>query len=546
MKRMLTTVIALMISGTTAMADDLAVVISSDRYPELDDNRGSAALTQVMRSFNPLGFDLLGWRNPVGERQSDVMNGFADRADDAERVIVALAGRFVTDGADTWLLPSDAEEPRLFALPEGSILVSSVLAVLSEDPGSAILMLAPDGSEGRVAPRLRYGLGRITPPSGVTVLTGEAEDLADLVEEVLAVRGADLAAALEERDEIQSKGLLFDGYAFVPASARPFSSDSSSDADDDEAQERAEADERAWRIAARSDTIDSYRIYLAAFPAGEHAREARDAIAAIQDEPNRTARLAEEALDLSRDTRIAIQRNLTDLGYNTRGIDGIFGPGTRTAITNWQRRNGFDQTSYLVPRQIERIGLQAESVREERAAEEERQRAELAARDEAFWRETRDGGIAGLRSYLERYPRGEHAAEAQARLDELVGDQQEQRERQAWDAAKDADTAAAYRAYLDAFPNGRNADKARDRLGDRSEAQYERAEDQLGFNRAILQLVELALASQGYNPGAVDGRLDNNARRAIAGYQQARGISRTGYLNNQTIEQLLGDGLNLR
>ncbi|NIR58973.1 MAG: peptidoglycan-binding protein, partial [Gammaproteobacteria bacterium] len=42
-------------------------------------------------------------------------------------------------------------------------------------------------------------------------------------------------------------------------------------------------------------------------------------------------------------------------GYDTRGTGGIFGAGTRTAIRNWQRANGFEETGYLTQEQVSRI-----------------------------------------------------------------------------------------------------------------------------------------------------------------------------------------------
>ena len=46
------------------------------------------------------------------------------------------------------------------------------------------------------------------------------------------------------------------------------------------------------------------------------------------------------------------------LNYNTRGVDGIFGPGSRGAITNWQQSNGYPQTSYLTVDQIDLMEAQ--------------------------------------------------------------------------------------------------------------------------------------------------------------------------------------------
>ena len=59
----------------------------------------------------------------------------------------------------------------------------------------------------------------------------------------------------------------------------------------------------------------------------------------------------EAELRLSRDQRRAIQAGLTRQGFDTRGVDGIFGRGTRAAITAWQRANDAQPTGYLTAAQ---------------------------------------------------------------------------------------------------------------------------------------------------------------------------------------------------
>ena len=53
--------------------------------------------------------------------------------------------------------------------------------------------------------------------------------------------------------------------------------------------------------------------------------------------PNANAAGTEAALGLSRETRQAVQAGLTRLGHDTRGVDGVFGSGTRRAAANTPR-----------------------------------------------------------------------------------------------------------------------------------------------------------------------------------------------------------------
>lgn len=61
----------------------------------------------------------------------------------------------------------------------------------------------------------------------------------------------------------------------------------------------------------------------------------------------------ENTLELTKTDRREIQRRLSLLDYNTRGIDGVFGNGTRTAIRQWQRDSDVPSSGYLNAGQID-------------------------------------------------------------------------------------------------------------------------------------------------------------------------------------------------
>ena len=66
-----------------------------------------------------------------------------------------------------------------------------------------------------------------------------------------------------------------------------------------------------------------------------------------------SAARSEDDIGLSRSQRAAIQAELTRRGYDTRGIDGVFGRGTRSAIASWQQANGMSATGYLTVQQAD-------------------------------------------------------------------------------------------------------------------------------------------------------------------------------------------------
>ena len=82
------------------------------------------------------------------------------------------------------------------------------------------------------------------------------------------------------------------------------------------------------------------------------------------------------------------------------------------------------------------------------------------SRQEAGWRDARgQDSLSGYESYLEQFPAGAHAAEARARMRELLEDRE-------WMRAMEFGTPEAYQRYLGAYPEGRYAGAARERLSE--------------------------------------------------------------------------------
>lgn len=68
----------------------------------------------------------------------------------------------------------------------------------------------------------------------------------------------------------------------------------------------------------------------------------------------------EEGLELSRTVKRDIQRRLVLSGYNTRGVDGVFGKGSRAAISAWQGDGRIPVSGYLNMGQIILLKAQTE------------------------------------------------------------------------------------------------------------------------------------------------------------------------------------------
>ncbi len=544
--------VAAVVFGQAALADDAALILANDRYERLGRVSLADDVLEAQDGLAAMGFDVVALRNGREDQVEDALADFLDASQEAERQVIVLAGQFVTDGARTWFLTSDARQPALLSLGSRAVSVDSLLQIAARTQGQAIVLLAPAGLSGPAADEwLRFGLGDLDAPQGVTIIRGLPRDIADFANDALIVPGADLASVIAN-----NTGLLGSGY--LPRVWMPMPDD---DAEIDEPEppvdDNSAADTAAWDAAKALDTVEALRDYIRRFPGGAHTAEAETLIADILAEPNRAARKLEEALNLTRDQRRDIQSDLTLLDYSTRGVDGIFGPGTRRAITNWQQVNGYSQTGYMTPEQITRLDAQAARRAAELAAEAERQRAEQARLDRAYWEETgARGDEPGYRAYLNRYPDGIFADVATEQL-RLIEDQNRSaaaaQDRQAWDRAVSVHSVPGYRDYLRAFPTGAFVAEAEDRIaaleaeadgaGDREAAMA--AEASLNLNPLTSRLIEGKLRQLGLDPGEVDGVFDETTRRAIRRYQRARDLPVTGYIDDATLVRLLADSVSV-
>ena len=263
---------------------------------------------------------------------------------------------------------------------------------------------------------------------------------------------------------------------------------------------------------------------------------------------------AETDLRLNRKRRQEVQRSLALLGYDPRGIDGVFGPATRRAIVAWQKDNRLEPHGFLDRDQLSL--LQEVAARRAAELEEEARRRRLVeeARDRAFWNST---GISGLeedyRLYLDRYPDGifadiardgiaDYEAERRAELSE--------RERVAWDRAEEVNTVDGYKSFLGTYPQGSFAQTAKGRIAEIEgeaenealRARFQAVENSVAGNSTTRLLIEGRLAGLGLDPGTVDGEFDQTTRRAIRRFQKARGLKVSGYVDQSTMVRLLLGG----
>ena len=538
-----------------SFAQDVALILGNERYEQLDRVNRADDILQATSRLEALGFEVFGRANGRIETAKDLAAAFQAGLESADRLVVAMSGHFVTDGTRTWLLTAEATTPDLFTVDDVGVSLDSVLRILSARQGKAVLLLglADEEDLDMTGSALRAGVGAMAVPTGVTVIRTNPITAANVLNGPLTEPEAVIGRRFATNPRLTVEGFLPLDWVLMPGEVIVDQPDE--DAGPTEAELNAEA--ALWDRTTASDTVQAYRNYVARYPQGRFVNDAEAQIEAILAEPNRAARLAEEALGLNRSARREIQSNLTLLNYNTRGVDGIFGWGTRGAITNWQQSNGFPQTSYMTRDQISLLDAQAARRRAEIEAEEAREQAQQDALDRSYWSETGAvGDEPGYRAYLARYPQGLFANIARARLGEIEERRRgaaEVADRAAWSLAESENSVAGYQEYLASYPNGVFANEARNIIQQMSEprvtnGQVERArqeESRLRLTGVRAQLLELRLRDIGYNPGRLDGVIDDQTRGAIMEYQGDNGVIPTGYVDQATAVGLMSGSLTI-
>lgn len=201
-------------------------------------------------------------------------------------------------------------------------------------------------------------------------------------------------------------------------------------------------DAQAWVTAVTSDNEQAYQAYLKRFPAdgvmaGAMAAAATERLSALGGE--RQAAVEE------------IQRGLSALNIYNGPLDGKGGSTTAAAVTKFasSNRRPAPSLSAASPRELRAF---AESVR--RAGSRDVASAEVAADSEAD--KLRIAQAQAQAASLAAAPVPAGNADSLA-----VSQQQHLAEQQAWAAANETGTAAAYQAFLSTWPNGSNAAAAR-------------------------------------------------------------------------------------
>lgn len=540
-----------LVAATPVFAQSTALLVGNEDYARASDVRRGDEIIRAERSLAQSGVRVVARGDATMDEMEQALLEFGQTVGRSEELLVGLSGQFVHSSVETYFLATDSDTGPLATLAGDALPLSTVFGWLSERPAHAVLVLAGPDNGRAISPFLTEGIGNLDIPQGVTVILTTPRPAANLVGNVLAEPGSQFVKAARDNDMIvlgydPVDHVFLEKVAPKPVTRQPRSSRDS----DNELRDLV-----FWRSANTKNSKEGYEEYLQRMPRGKFAAMARNRIASLTDTPGARAERTEQSLDLSRDARRDIQRNLSLLDFNTRGIDGIFGRGTRTAISAWQNQQGVEATGFMTRDQITRLDAQAERRAAGLEAEAAQRRSEQLADDRVYWEQTgKRGDEVGLRTYLNRYPDGEYSEAATQRLDAIERNKRQnanQIDRQFWDYARNVDTIEGYRDYLADMPQGAFRDDADARIQQLAAAQQNsagnnqalRQEQALNLSQRTRRVVESRLERLEMRPGPVDGVFDDDTRRAIRRYQGARNLEQSGYLSEAMVVQLLADSV---
>lgn len=277
-----------------------------------------------------------------------------------------------------------------------------------------------------------------------------------------------------------------------------------------------------WKFTKQENTIPAYEAFIKRFPNGKYFAVAQKNLKVLRAEALISpAERTERALNLARDEKRDIQRALTVLGHDTRGVDGLFGPASRRAISRWQAGSQRPTNGFLDQTQVRMILNQGETKRRALLEEARRKRLALEAKDREFWRVTGASGQEyDLRVYLNEYPDGLYAQTAQANLDKIVAEKARRSgsaaDRNAWKAAVTTNTLQSYNLYLRKSPKGAFAAEAKARIekikrrnaNRKAREQARNLEVSMNIGPKMWFVVERQIAKAGIDTGKVDGVVD--------------------------------------
>ena len=166
-----------------AVAQTAALLIGTEDYERVSDVRRGDEIADASADLDSAGIRVVARSGPDLDALRQALSEFGQMAGSADRLLIALGGRFVHSATETYYLPADADTGPLATMAARTLPLSTVLAWLADKPGQAVLILATDDLDTEYDDYISAGIGGFDIPQGVTVLRGEPRTAARFMEE---------------------------------------------------------------------------------------------------------------------------------------------------------------------------------------------------------------------------------------------------------------------------------------------------------------------------------------------------------------------------
>ncbi len=221
----------------------------------------------------------------------------------------------------------------------------------------------------------------------------------------------------------------------------------------------SDGDAEAWQAAREEGDAAALSRYLQAYPQGEHVEEAQTLLARIEQELIE-ARQAEEKARTEAQARaeaVAIARRAADKSAWSRAQKADSDSAYNEYLTNYPDGDFVDDA------RVRREDLQREGSAWEQASEldsVEGYRRYLTSFSAGRHRDEAEARLAAILAEQKALA----LAEAEALRQEQIEKAEKQKEQDSWDRAVQQDSIEGYLDYLEAFPGGRSAAQAQLRI----------------------------------------------------------------------------------
>lgn len=387
-------------AGGAAAEKRVALVIGNAAYEH------TAALPNPVRdadaiagTLEALGFEVVRQSNVSQAEFGAALFDFEQKVTDADVALFYYAGHGMQVGGNNYLLSTNAQVENPYLIDAEGMRLDRILTLMEQHAAISIALVdacrdnpLADALRSKVGESSRSlgltrGLARLDKPfanslvafataPGTVALDGRqanspftqalVEHLDDPNVEISAVLKRVTNSVLEATDGKQRPEVVAsmarEFYLNGQAVAAPVN-DAQAALAAQTAARNAVAAQAALDFARSLNSLEGYRVVIETFKGTPQARMAEVALATLEQANRKETMLLtsvmpgvtaaggtqqeEAALKLSEDERKGVQIVLSSLGYNTNGIDGQFGSGTREAIRQYQYASQRQPTGFL-------------------------------------------------------------------------------------------------------------------------------------------------------------------------------------------------------